>query len=186
MTVSIKELIGDYAGFFAQQRSRMADLEFDIGSYPLSHIAFRAATDTDYLRIRNELEKCCDANVENEWRGRAISKLQFSDPLDLGGGATVSMLELIPPPHKPGQKTGLDHVAVVLGEHIDPFAQRYREMLIGENQSSLPSAPYRISFKDGSSVKFYRISLKDLVIAQGFSFDGFYHARDQQAGPGQS
>ncbi len=179
MTVNIKELIGDYAGFFAQQRSRMADLEFDIGTYPLSHIAFRAPTGADYIRIRDELEKCSDANVENEWRGRAISKLQLSDPLDLGNGVTVSMLELIPPPHKPTQKTGLDHVAIVLGEHIEPFAQRYHELLIGENQSSLPSAPYRISVKDGSSVKFYRVSLKDLVIGQGFSFDGFYHAAGQ-------
>lgn len=180
MTVNIKDLIGDYAAFFAQQRSRMADLEFDIGNYPLSHIAYRAPTGADYIRIRDELEKCCDANVENEWRGRAISKLQFSDPLDLGNSTSVSMLELIPPPHKPAQKTGLEHVAVVLGEHIEPFAQRYREVLIGENQSSLPSAPYRISFKDGSSVKFYRVSLKELVIGQGFSFDGFYHAADHE------
>ncbi len=175
----MNELIGDYAAFFAQQRSRMADLEFDIGNYPLSHIAFRASTSADYIRIRDELEKYCDANVENEWRGRAISKLQFEDPLDLGNGVSVSMLELIPPPHKPTQKTGLDHVAVVLGEHIEPFAQRYRDLLIGENQSSLPSAPYSIGFKDGSSVKFYRVSLKDLVMGQGFSFDGFYHANEQ-------
>src|SRR2546423_1281879 len=69
-TMAMDGIIGDYAGFFAQQKGRLAALGIEITDYPLSHLALRTETLDAYLVVRERIEAFCVANVENVWNSR--------------------------------------------------------------------------------------------------------------------
>ena len=177
-TLTIEHLLGDCQGFFAGQRTRLLEIGIDIAGCPLSHLAFRTGDYRDYLRIRDSLESCCDANIENVWNGRPISKMRLASPLQLGDGYCVSLLELIPPPHRSQYRMGLEHTGVVLGNAIEAFAQEHRSELTGQQFQSEVCEPYYVRFADQTSVKFYRYSLMDVLLREGREFDGFHHVDD--------
>src|SRR6266705_6941285 len=97
-SMAMDAIIGDYAGFFAQQKDRLAALGIEIAVYPLSHLAFRTETLDAYLVVRKRIEAFCVANVENVWNSRPISKLLLREPIFVQPGVPVSLIELIPPP----------------------------------------------------------------------------------------
>lgn len=175
----IDHLIGDSIGFFKEQRSRLQDRGIDIVGYPLSHVAFRTGTHNEYLQIRDELEQSCVANIENVWNGRPISKMLLAEPLDLGDGFALRLIELIPPPHRAVYKMGLEHTGIVIGESVNEFAGQHRSVLSGQQFQSESCEPYFITFEDHTNVKFYRYSLMDIVIGEGHHFDGFHHVENQ-------
>jgi predicted metalloenzyme YecM len=175
------EVLGDYKGFFAMQKARLADRGIDISGCSISHLAFRTETYEEYLDLRDRIEQHCTANVENVWNGRPISKMLLASPLSLGDGFEVSLIELIPPMHQRVYKMGLEHVGIVIGESIDEFGRAHRAHLTGQQFQSSVCEPYYILFEDYTHVKFYRESLMDVVIKEGQTFEGFSHVSHQGA-----
>ena len=151
-------------------------------SCALSHVAFRADAYSDYVDLRDALERFCVANVENVWNGRPISKMLLKKPLDLGRNVIVSLLELIPPPHQAVYKMGLEHLGVVIGESIDEFATEHRAVLTGQQFQSDVCEPHFVTFPDHTNVKFYRYSLQDVLVREGHRFDDIYHVDRRTAG----
>jgi predicted metalloenzyme YecM len=172
----MQKLIGDYRGFFALQKERLAQSGIDISGMPVSHLAIRTESMDEYLRLRGRLERHCTANVENVWNGRPISKMLLQAPLDLGDGFKVSLLELIPPKHLRVYQMGLEHVGIVVGDKFDEFSRTHRARLTGQQFQSTACEPVYIRFDDDTHVKFYRESLMDVCIREGQSFEGFSHA----------
>lgn len=174
--MAITDILGDCAGFYRGQEDRLRGLGIEVLGLPLSHLAFRVESTAAYRATRDALEKFCKANVENVWNGRPISKLLLQEPLDLGAGASVSLIELIPPVHRGPVRMGLEHTGIVLGDAVDEFATRHKDVLTGQQFQSAVCEPYLVTFDDRTTVKFYRYSLLDVCIKEGQSFDAFYHA----------
>ena len=175
----IAEIIGDYRAFAAMQRDRLVARDIDISPYPLSHLAVRVADWDLYVHQRTLLERHASANLENVWNGRPISLILLAEPLDVLDGATVPLIELIPPVHQRVYRMGLEHLGVVVGETVDAFSRTHRAALTGQQFQSLENEPYYILFEDFTHVKFYRRSLREVRELQGGrAFEGFQHVDD--------
>ena len=120
------QILGDYQGFFAMQKGRLAERNMDISGYSVSHLAFRTETYDEYLALRDRIEQHCAANIETVWNGRPISKMLLKSALDLGDGFEVSLVELIPPVHQRLYRMGLEHVGIVVGDGVDEFGRVHR------------------------------------------------------------
>ena len=181
MSAQIEDVIGDYRGFVAQQRDRLATLGIDITSFDLSHLAFRVSEWDQYVHVRRLLERHAVANRENVWNGRPISLIVPAEPLELDDGKVVPLIELIPPVHQRVYKMGLEHLGVVVGETFDAFIDTHKPVLTGQQfqgPTSTPDPVY-ILFEDFTHVKFYRHSLRASIERDGGSFaDGFHHVDD--------
>src|SRR5262245_49782881 len=94
MADPVGDIIGDYRAFAAQQRDRLLPRGIDIGSYALSHLAFRVPEWDQYLHVRDLLERHAVANRENVWNGRPISLIVPAEPLDALDGKVVPLIEL--------------------------------------------------------------------------------------------
>lgn len=174
--MAITDILGDCAGFYHGQVDRLRGLGIEVAGLPLSHLAFRVETSDAYREVRDALEEYCSANVENVWNGRPISKMLLKEPLDIGAGASVSLIELIPPAHRGPVRMGLEHTGIVIGDSIDEFAELHKAALTGRQFQSEVCEPYLVTFDDATTVKFYRYSLMDVCTKEGHTFDGFYHA----------
>jgi len=183
--------LGDPVAFYRCTCDRLAQLGIDTTGFAISHLAYRTRTYRDYLEVRDALEKHASANVENVWNGRPISKILLASPLMLGGmpggGVSVDLIELIPPPHQSVYKMGLEHVGFVVGETVDDFAKTHRSVLTAQQFQSAACEPYVVRFADFSHAKFYRQSLMQVCIEENRRFDGIRHAAwesdDPDAGP---
>jgi predicted metalloenzyme YecM len=175
MNQQAKEILGDYAEFYALQAQRLQSLGIDIDGLEISHVAFRTETLAEYLAVRQKLEPLCSANVENTWNGRPISKLLLQEPLQLSRSATTSLIELIPPVHQGVYKMGLEHIGIVIGEALTEFGGLHSHKFTGQQDQSEFCQPYFITFPDHTNVKFYRYSLQKVCLLEGKRFDGFYH-----------
>lgn len=169
------EILGDYAGFVRDLDERLRRLGIDTTGRELSHLAYRTSTFDEYLRVRDAIEDVSSANVENEWNGRPISKLLLREPLELGNGHTVSLVELIPPPHQRDYPMGLEHAGVVIGETFDAFCDAHAGVITGHQDQGPWNQPRYVTFENDRTAKFYRYSLKDVVEKEGRAFDGFHH-----------
>jgi predicted metalloenzyme YecM len=174
--MSMKEIIGDYQAFFAIQNDRLNNLGIDISGCEISHLAYRTASYDEYLIVRHEIEKHCIANVENVWNGRPISKMLLTEPLDLGQGFEVQVIELIPPVHQRVYRMGMEHFGVAIGDTVDEFSRKHRSVLTGQQFQAPSCEPYYVTFYDDfTTVKFYRHTLVSSCEKEGQLFDGFYH-----------
>jgi len=181
MADPVGDIIGDYRGFAALQRDRLAARGIDIAPYALSHIAYRVAEWDEYLRVRGLLERHAVAGRENVWNGRPISLILF-DQLEVLDGKALPMIELIPPVHQRVYKMGCEHLGVVVGETaFDAFVETHKPVLTGQQfqgPNSTPDPVY-ILMEDFTHVKFYRRSLQASVELFGDRFDeGFRHVDD--------
>ena len=175
MNQKAMELLGDYTEFYAAQAERLQTLGIDIDGFEISHLAFRTETLSEYLALRQKLERLCSANVENTWNGRPISKLLLQEPLQLSRNATTSLIELIPPVHQSLYKMGLEHVGIVIGETFADFEKLHFHTFTGQQDQGEFCQPYFITFPDHTNVKFYQYSLQKVCLLEGKRFDGFYH-----------
>lgn len=178
--MSMKNIIGDYAAFFSLLMGRLKDIRIDISGCEISHLAFRTETYKEYLSTRDDIEKHCSSNIENVWNGRPISIMQLEQPLDLGEGFEVRVIELLPPVHRRVYKMGMEHIGVVIGESVDEFSRKHRSALTGQQFQSEECEPYYVTFFDDfTMVKFYKTSLLDICESQhGRTFEGFAHVED--------
>ena len=181
MADPVGDIIGDYRGFAAQQRDRLAARGIDISEYELSHLCYRVAEWDEYVRVRGLLERHALANRENVWNGRPISLVVPAEPLDVLDGKTVPLIELIPPVHQRVYKMGLEHLGVVVGDTFDAFVEAHKPVLTGQQfqgPDSIPDPVY-ILMEDFTHVKFYRLSLQASVELDGGEFSpGFHHVPD--------
>jgi predicted metalloenzyme YecM len=181
MADPVGDIIGDYRGFAAQQRDRLAARGIDISEYELSHVCYRVAEWDDYVRVRGLLEGHALANRENVWNGRPISLIVPAEPLEVLDGKTVPLIELIPPVHQRVYKMGLEHLGVVVGDTFDAFVEAHKPVLTGQQfqgPDSIPDPVY-ILMEDFTHVKFYRLSLRASVeLFEGPFSAGFKHVDD--------
>jgi predicted metalloenzyme YecM len=178
----VEAAIGDYQCFFEEILSRLARIGIDVESYPVSHVAFRVESIAEYFACRDRLETVSIANVENVWSGRPISKILLRTPLTLGVNHAVGLIELIPPPHRPGYPMGLEHVGFTLGDQFDAFADRYDASITAHQDQGPHNQPLLITFENGRSAKFHRRGLYDVIVMEGNHFDGFHHVVESKGG----
>ena len=109
-----------------------------------------------------------------------MSIMQLKDPLVLGGGFEVQLIELIPPVHQRLYKMGMEHFGVVIGESVDEFSRTHRAALTGQQYQSPECEPYYVTFFDDfTTVKFYRQALLQIFESQhGRKFVGFSHVEN--------
>lgn len=176
----MREIIGDYEVFFSVRYERLKNLGIDISGCELSHIAYRTLTNDEYLITRDRIEEHCTSNVENFWNGRPMSIMQLEDPLVLGAGFTVGVIELIPPVHRRVYKMGMEHIGVVIGETVDEFSRTHRAALTGQQFQSAECEPYYVTFfEDFTMVKFYAEPLLRICEQQhGKPHVGFSHEKN--------
>ena len=174
----IEDVIGDYRGFVARQRDRVAALGIDSAPYALSHLAYRVPEYDQYLQVRGLLERHAVANREAVWNGRPISMIVLAEPLEVLDGKTVGLIELIAPVHQRVYKMGLEHLGVVVGDSFDDFIETHKPVLTGQ-QFQGPTGtvdPVYVLLEDFTHVKFYRHSLRDSIEFDNGPFeDGFHH-----------
>lgn len=166
----LRALLGDYKAFFADLRQRIAGIGIDVGGRLVSHIAFRTASCEEYVEVRDALRQFCSREVENNWNGRLINKLLLDEPLVLDEEFQVSLIELIPPPHRREYPMGLEHVGIVIGESFDAFTESYRDILTGRQDQGPYCQPAYVTFSNNRTVKFYRYGLKEVVEMEGRTF----------------
>ena len=176
----IEDIIGNYQAFFSLQLARLNDLGIDISGCQMSHLAYRTETCSEYLRVRDDLERHCTSNIENVWNGRPMSIMQLAEPLVLNDEFNVGVIELIPPVHRHIYKMGMEHFGVVIGESVDEFSTQHRPALTGQQFQSEECEPYYVTFyEDFSTVKFYRNPLLKICESQhGRSYEGFSHVEN--------
>jgi YecM protein len=162
----------------ARQRDRLLARGIDIRPFPLSHLAVRVPEWDQYVHLRTLLERHATANLENVWNGRPISKILLATPLEVLGGMSVPLIELIPPVHQRVYKMGLEHLGVIIGEEVDAFSREHRAALTGQQFQSADNQPYYVLFEDFTHVKLYRRSLYDACVFEGLAFDSFVHVDD--------
>ena len=179
-TESLRRLVGDYVGFFNCRLHLLSEIGIDVTHYPISHLGFRVGTYEEYLELRDGIEKISKANVENVWNGRPISKLLLSKPVPLGPKHELELIELIPPIHDDRYPMGIEHLGFVIGGQYADFRRLHVDVLTGQQDQGPLNRPLFVRFDDERSVKFHRLSLHDVVVAEGRSFDGFHHSE----GPG--
>ena len=176
----MKEIIGDYEAFFSLQNTRLDGVGIDITGCEISHLAYRTEAYEEYLVTRDKIEQHCTSNIENVWNGRPMSIMQLKEPLVLGAGFEVKVIELIPPVHQRVYKMGMEHFGVVIGESVDEFSRKHRAALTGQQFQSVECEPYYITFfEDFTTIKFYRQALLKICESQhGRKFVGFSHVEN--------
>lgn len=175
MADPVGDIIGSYRAFAAQQRDRLLARGIDIAPYELSHLAFRVPEWDQYLHVRTLLERHAVANAEGVWNGRPMSMLLLAEPLQVLDDKAIPLIELIPPVHQRVYKMGMEHVGVVVGEEVDAFSRRHREVLTGQQFQNQWNEPYYVLFEDFTHVKFHRRPLRAVIELQGGTFDGYQH-----------
>ncbi len=178
MADPIGEIIGDYRGFAAMQRDRMAARGIDITDFPLSHLAVRVADWDLYVHQRTLLERHARANREGLWNGRPISLIVLAEPLRVLDGTPITGIELIPPVHQRVYRMGLEHLGVVVGEEFEQFSRVHRAVLTGQQFQAPDIEPVYVLLEDFTHVKFYRRSFFDVVDEEVGGIEGFRHVED--------
>ncbi|HAT7072036.1 TPA: hypothetical protein JAN90_04500 [Legionella pneumophila] len=165
---NIQTLIGNYYTFFSDLLHRMKQIGIDITGMPMSHLLYRTTTLSEYYHLRDELKKYCSEFVETQFNDRAVSILILREPLLLEGGFTVSMIELPAPRSAHMYPSGLESIGVVLGKELPAFIQKHKHVLTGVKDHGKHCQPALVTFDNDKTAKFYDISLREIVILQGW------------------
>ncbi len=164
----IQNLIGDYQAFFSDLLHRMKKVGVDISGMPMSHLLYRTVTTPEYIRLRDELKKQCSEFVETQFNDRAVSILVLKEPLLLEDGFTVTMIELPAPRPVHMYPSGLESIGVTVGDNLPKFIQSHHHVLTGVKDHGVHCQPAFITFDNDKTAKFYSISLREIVLLQGW------------------
>lgn len=168
---TVKNLIGDYELFFSDLLYRMKSIGIQISGMPMSHLLYRTATLFEYEQLRDELKTFCSEFVETQFNGRAVSILILKYPLLLEDGFTVSMIELPAPRLVHMYPSGLESIGVVIGDLLPEFINKHKSVLTGVKDHGEHCQPAFITFDNDKTSKFYDISLREIVIRQGWNIE---------------
>jgi predicted metalloenzyme YecM len=166
---ALEKLLGNYQEFFSDLLNKMKQIKIDITGLPMSHLLYRVATMPEYLTLRDKLKVFCSEFVETQFNGRAVSILILKNPLILEDGFRVSMIELPAPREVHRYPTGLESIGVVVGKKLAAFIQQYQPVLSGVKEHGIHCQPAFITFENEKTVKFYDISLREIVLLQGWN-----------------
>lgn len=164
----IEKIIGDYQSFFSDLLHRMKKSGISIAGLPMSHLLYRTETIPEYEKLRDELKKHCSEFVETQFNGRAVAILILKEPLQLEDGFTVEMIELPAPRAVHMYPSGLESIGVVLGKKLPAFIEQHKNILNGIKEHGQHCQPAFITFDNDKTAKFYDISLREIVILQGW------------------
>ena len=167
--MKIQNLIGDYQIFFSDLLYRMKNVGIHITARPLSHLLYRTNTVSEYTELRDELKKHCSEFVETQFNDRAVSILILSEPLHLEDGFTVTMIELPAPRGAHMYPSGLESIGVTIGNNLPEFLRQHNHVLTGVKDHGQYCKPAFITFDNDKTAKFYDISLREIVILQGWT-----------------
>lgn len=165
---NIEKIIGNYQEFFSDLLHRMKKSGINIQGMPLSHLLYRTVTIPEYEQLRDELKKYCSEFVETQFNGRAVSILILEKPLLLEDGFTVSMIELPAPRSVHMYPSGLESIGVIVGKQLPEFINRHEDVLTGVKDHGQHCQPAFITFDNEKTSKFYDISLREIVMLQGW------------------
>lgn len=165
---NIEDLIGDYRAFFSDLLYRMKESGIHINDMPMSHLLYRTTTPPEYETLRDELIKHCSEFVETQFNGRAVSILILKKPLLLEDGFSVSMIELPAPRPEHIYPSGLESIGVIVGKKLPEFIKQHEHVLTGVKDHGQHCQPAFITFDNDKTSKFYDISLREIVILQGW------------------
>lgn len=135
---------------------------------PMSHLLYRVATIPEYETLRDQLKVFCSEFVETQFNGRAVSILILKEPLMLEDGFTVSMIELPAPRSVHMYPSGLESIGVIVGKILPEFIKQYNNVLTGVKDHGEHCQPAFITFNNDKTAKFYDISLREIVLLQGW------------------
>ncbi|MBV8802801.1 MAG: VOC family protein [Gammaproteobacteria bacterium] len=169
---NIKKIIGDYEMFFSDLLRRMKNVGIHIDDMPISHLLYRTTTLPEYENLRDELKIFCGEFVETQFNERAVSILILKEPLLLEDGFTVSMIELPAPRAVHMYPSGLESIGVIIGSKLSDFINTHRKVLTGVKDHGEHCQPAFITFDNDKTSKFYDISLREIVIRQGWKIEG--------------
>jgi predicted metalloenzyme YecM len=164
----IQNLIGDYQAFFSDLLHRMKKADIDISGMPMSHLLYRTVTIAEYLNLRDELKKHCSEFVETQFNERAVSILILKEPLLLEDDFTVAMIELPAPRPAHMYPSGLESIGVTVGDNLPEFIKAHNSVLTGVKEHGEHCQPAFITFDNDKTAKFYNISLREIVLLQGW------------------
>jgi uncharacterized protein len=166
----IKTILGDYDKFFATVIENLKALNVDVTGLPMSHLGFKAKTVEEYESVREALLPYSVSMVENVHNGRPIAKIILRNPLQLGIGFNVSLMEIMPPKNLQAQIDGLEHCGFVVGNKLDDFVAKHKNVITGIQDQGPFCQPAFIVFEDGRRVKFYKYPLQQVVELEGHEF----------------
>lgn len=164
----LKALIGDYEKFFSILLRNLKSVGIDMSGMPMSHLLYRTSTLSEYEDLRDKLLKFCAEFVETQFNGRAVSILILKKPLVLEDGFTVSMIELPAPRLAHMYPSGLESIGVVVGKELPAFIRKYKSVITGIKDHGIHCQPAFVTFDNDLTAKFYDISLREIVILQGW------------------
>lgn len=164
----VQALIGNYQAFFSDLLHRMKQIGIDITGMPMSHLLYRTTTLPEYYHLRDELKKYCSEFVETQFNDRAVSILILDEPLQLEDGFVVSMIELPAPRPAHMYPSGLESIGVTFGKELPQFIEKHKQVLSGIKDHGQHCQPAFITFDNDKTAKFYDISLRNIVVLQGW------------------
>lgn len=170
MPTAIQEVIGDYKTFFLDLLERLSVVKIDVQDMPISHICYRVEDVTQYESVRGNLKTFSSAYAEHEFAGRLVSEFILKNPLDLGKGYSVLVVELLPPKSNTSYTRGLENFGMIVGKGLPEFKLKYKSILTGVKNRSLSCQPAYITFENAKTVKFYDRSLREIVETDGNKF----------------
>lgn len=166
----MREVIGDYETFFDDLYLRLRSVGIHIDGRELSHLGIKFASFEEYERMRDVLKLQCKSYAEHEHNGRPVALMWLRQPLALPRGFTCDLLELMPPKPNNHYPTGLEHVGVVIGDGLEAFGVQHAAVLSGRQDQGPINKPFYVSFDNGTRVKFYNLSMKDVIAQEGKAF----------------
>jgi predicted metalloenzyme YecM len=151
----------------------MKKVGIQIAGMPMSHLLYRTVTMAEYIKLRDELKRHCSEFVETQFNGRAASIIILREPLLLEDGFTVAMIELTAPRTVHMYPSGLESIGVTVGDNLPEFIKCYDHVLTGVEDHGEHCQPAFITFDNDKTAKFYDISLREIVLLQGWEIASF-------------
>lgn len=171
MDKDIEKIIGDYKKFFSDLHERLMEVGIDIKGKPLIQLLYRTSTLSEYQKIRDDLKIFCREFVETDFNDRLVAIIILKKPLKLEDGFSVDMIELTSPRTAHLYPSGLESFGVFLGDKLSSFKKKYQKVLTGVKDHGVYCKPAFITFDNGKTVKFYDITLKEIILREGWYFE---------------
>ncbi len=163
----LQELLGNLEHFLAELEQGMLDHGVALRLGPMDHVCVRAASNQEYLELRERLAPFGQVLVEGMIGGRPIITFKLTHPLPSAFGP-IPCLELAAP------KAGKQHTAGL--EHGEIVVPSLTQLLLDYpwvpfNRAGLNESPAELTLAMGAyQIKFHQRSLADTIaleLAQG-------------------
>ena len=169
--MNIENIIGDYRAFFYDLLRRSKKTGISMSGMAMSHLLYRVVTLPEYEQMRDQIKIHCRGFVETQFNGRAVSILILKEPLLLHDGFEVSMIELPAPRSVHMYPSGLESIGTVVGKKLPEFIKKYNDVLTGIKDHGQHCQPAFVTFDNEKTIKFYEISLEEIVMLQGWQIE---------------